>query len=169
MRYYLYLDREFLKSLCSIMPTQKFDVGIIELSSLKENTVTENITLNVENKKVNLVNLNNEDRVKNERRFFNIDEITNMKKFAFHDKLLNEVKKDKSTLSVTGNIEIVNYDDLSEDVFLKISNVYVWTKKSLFESSIVYLSNILQDITVVGYYLNEYNNLPLIRAIAIYK
>lgn len=43
MRYYIYLDKEFLKSLFSSIPDSKFDIGIVDFTTQKSYSVTNGV------------------------------------------------------------------------------------------------------------------------------
>lgn len=121
MRYYLYLDKEFLKSLFASVSGVDFDIEIMEFSVQKGETLTKDINIapNV-NKISGKANWHKEDKdidEKNEyrnqvtggvtlfagekntyntiteRRYINIEDVSGIKNLAFYNKLVKRLEE----------------------------------------------------------------------------
>ena len=121
MRYYLYIDRDFIQSLFGSIAESNFDIDIIESSLSKSQTVTrdfnvspgvdvfhekgcaksekeQQMTCDEHNKHINnfkaFVGEVNTYNTAVERRYINVEEVSGIKKQAFYYKLIEQIEKD---------------------------------------------------------------------------
>jgi|GEM_PF-2090165 len=120
MRYYLYLDKEFLKSLFASVSEVDFDLEIMEFSVQKGETLTKDINIapniNEVSGKATLQKNDKDDNEKNEcrnqttggvtlfagekntyntvveRRYINIEDVSGIKNLAFYNKLVKKLE-----------------------------------------------------------------------------
>ncbi len=123
MRYYIYLDKDFLKSVCSVSPDIGFELEVVEFSSKKTYGYVEDLCIEpkIENgiEEENSARCEEEDSLSNsncnkrrqvdrldvktararnmqtsyERRYINIDEISDIKNAMFFNELINKLLK----------------------------------------------------------------------------
>lgn len=126
MRYYIYLDKDFLRSLFAIFKNAEFNIDVFEFSIRNSYTLNNNISLDpsVENAKdsENYIkkdfedhysstmrdNVGNRKKVgisydngnsyncQTEKKYLNITDITDMKNMAFYHDLLEKIRLDMS-------------------------------------------------------------------------
>ncbi len=121
MRYYLYIDKDFIQSLFGSIAESNFDIDIIESSLSKSQTVTRDfnvspgvdvfhenghakseketqMTCDEHNRQVNnfkaFVGEVNTYNTAVERRYINVEEVSGIKKQAFYYKLIEQIEKD---------------------------------------------------------------------------
>lgn len=124
MRYYLYVDKDFIQSLFGSIAESNFDIEVIEFSLNKSQTVTQefNVAPGVDifhekglmkSEKESNVNCDEHKRQMNnfkafagevnsyntavERKYINIEEVSGIKKQAFYYKLIEQIEKDISS------------------------------------------------------------------------
>ncbi len=107
MRYYLYLDKEFLKSLFSSIPEAEFDVEIMEFSIQKGESITKDINIAP-----------------------NVNELTGRASWQKRDKDSKDDKEDKSECrkQVTANVTLFSgekntYNTIVERRYINIEDV----------------------------------------------
>lgn len=123
MRYYLYVDRDFIQALFGSIADSNFDIDVIEFSLSKSQTVTRDFNVSPGVDVMNEKGLTKSDKdeknrcdeqIKNmrnfkafvgevntfntavERKYINIEEVSNIKKEAFYYKLVEQIEKDIS-------------------------------------------------------------------------
>ncbi len=121
MRYYLYVDKDFIQSLFGSIAESNFDIDVIEFSLNKSQTVTQefNVTPGVDvfhesgmakSEKEQQMTCDEHSRHMNnfkafvgevnayntavERKYINIEEVSGIKKQAFYYKLIEQIEKD---------------------------------------------------------------------------
>ena len=120
MRYYLYLDRDFLQSLFGTIANSNFDIDILEFSLSKSQTVTKDFNVSpgvdvfnekgiVKHEKDDIRCDRNNKQINNfkafvgevntlntsvERKYINIEEVSGIKKAAFYYKLVEKIEKE---------------------------------------------------------------------------
>lgn len=144
MRYYIYLDKEFLRTLFSIFSDSNFNIDVFEFSVRNSYTVNNNISLDpsIERAKDSedvskkdwegnfsstaRDNLGRRERVgvsydngnsyncQTERKYLNITDITDMKNMAFYHDLFEKIRQNVSRDS--------NTRIFKEEGFIKTSN-----------------------------------------------
>ncbi|MEG1705506.1 MAG: hypothetical protein RR290_02895 [Clostridia bacterium] len=120
MRYYIYLDKEFLKSLFASISETNFDIEIMEFSIQKGETVTKdiNVTPSLDkncgnsNSKINDEKTDNRSECRKqkssgmnffagetntsnmivERRYINVEDVSGIKNLAFYNKLVKRLE-----------------------------------------------------------------------------
>lgn len=144
MRYYIYLDKDFLKTLFSILSDIDFNIDVFEFSVRNSYTINNNISLDpsIESSKDSedgskkdwkdnysssaRDNLGRRNRVgisydngnsynyQTERKYLNITDITDMKNMAFYHDLFEKIRENTSRDS--------NSRIFKEEGFIKINN-----------------------------------------------
>ena len=121
MRYYLYVDRDFIQALFGSIAGSNFDIEVLEFSHSRSETVTRdfNVSPGIDTynekgmskiDKEKSENIDKHDRnIKNfkafagetnsfntsvERKYINIEEVSSIKKQAFYYKLIEQIEKD---------------------------------------------------------------------------
>ncbi len=124
MRYYLYLDKDFIQSLFGSIAESNFDIEVMEFSLNKSQTVTQEFNVSpgvdvfhekglMKHEKENDINCDEHNRQMNnfkafagevnsyntavERKYINIEEVSGIKKQAFYYKLVEQIEKDISS------------------------------------------------------------------------
>ena len=121
MRYYLYLDKEFLKSLFASISEFDFDIEIMEFSIQKGETITKDINIAPNVNKIsgkanwqrNDKDIDDKNEYRNqvtggvtlfagekntyntvvERRYINIEDVSGIKNLAFYNKLVKKLEE----------------------------------------------------------------------------
>lgn len=144
MRYYIYLDKDFLRTLFSIISDANFNIDVFEFSVRNSYTINNNISLDPsverskdcedfskkdwkedcsssardnigERKRVGVSYDNgNSYNYQTERKYLNITDITDMKNMAFYHDLFEKIKQNTSR---DANTRIFR-----EEGFIKINN-----------------------------------------------
>jgi len=144
VRYYIYLDRDFLKTLFSIITDEDFNIDVFEFSVRNSYTINNNLSLDpsIERSKdcedfskkdwkenyssTARDNFGKRERVgvsydngnsynyQTERKYLNITDITDMKNMAFYHDLFEKIKQNKTRDS--------NTRIFMEEGFIKINN-----------------------------------------------
>ena len=124
MRYYVYLDKELLQTLFSVVEDTNFDIEVVEYSVRKNYGTSNEISIapgcenisdsevgteknkdDKENKRIKSGNIckehigvsyehNNSYNIQTEKRYINIEDIANMKNNAFYHKLIKMMNKE---------------------------------------------------------------------------
>ncbi|MCX8075055.1 MAG: hypothetical protein N2749_05665 [Clostridia bacterium] len=228
MRYYIYLDKSFLKSLFSAISDIDFDIGIVEFSTQKSYSTTQDYSIEPKFEKVNENEFKDTDiegTIKNtdvktkgeaninkgieknknlksvglsidrsdtyqtssSRKFINIEDISDIKNDNFYHKLVEglygDLKKYSNICFECGCISPCKlrnrYEFESEDAssnwdtknkFFKINDTYVWIDPEKLGTDLIFLSNIVDNVNVIGYNINEDKDrgYRIIKAVAIY-
>lgn len=211
MRYYLYLDKDFLRSLFASIPVSDFDIEIMEFSIQKGETITKDINIapnanemtgkaTWQRDKEKDIDDKNEFRKqitggvtffageKNtcntmiERRYINIEDISGIKNLAFYNKLVkrleeicendNKLRREEGKMypcklkNVYENIEDREYPKNNQ--FFCMNNKYIWIDNTHLVTDLFVLSTITSDVKVIGFTINQINDIEIIKAIAIY-
>jgi hypothetical protein len=198
MRYFIYLDKNFIKSLFSCILDFNFDIDVVEFSVQKGESITSDVMINpstsklneekkqFENKKGKEIECKNENRdnlnfkvsetktnnSQVQRKYINISEVSDIKNLSFYNKLLDKLIEGeyKNIIKIKGNINICKLRNISsnEDKFVYIDNCYIWLDNNLLNSNLEVLCNIVSEVNIVGFIVNKLDNFNIIKAIAIY-
>ncbi|MBR1884184.1 MAG: hypothetical protein IJ809_04530 [Clostridia bacterium] len=121
MRYYLYVDKDFIEALFGSIAGSNFDIEVLEFSLNKSQTITRDFNVSPGIDKYDEKGLSTVDKEKNvnkdkhdrsirnfkafagetntfntsvERKYINIEEVSNIKKQAFYYKLIEKIEED---------------------------------------------------------------------------
>ena len=184
MRYYIYLDKELIKNIYSVMGNVDFSIDFLEFS--EENITRVNNHVNIEPSRENSCDIDkkkyrnvNRKRTslsydystsldkKKARRYINIQDITDIKCLGFYHDLLSKLDtnvrgEDDKICKEVGTIEPYifkgNRDNnlsFDNDIIFKINNSYICYNKEKMCMNLNLISTTNCKINVIGYTLNS--------------
>ncbi|MNI39722.1 hypothetical protein D3C73_939120 [compost metagenome] len=226
MRYYLYVDKDFLKSLFAAIGESDFDIGIMEFYTQKSYSTTQDVCVepsvgteteeecgnesakSKHNKKEETdltkesgsrnssrdrqhsrmelsLDQSNTYQMSMSRRYINIEDISQIRNDNFYcslvEKLLEKANTENNVCHECGPMQpcklrnrFDGYDDRDDmntnHKFFKINNTYVWVDANKLDADIIFLSNIVDTIHVLGYNINvnEALGFKVVKAVAMY-
>lgn len=182
--YMIYQDKNALKNIYAQLNIELPDVGVIAYIGANTHRQSKDYSFNgehgrcKENKKdipkQNIcTNKRNENREKagiticdvNEsseiREYANIQEIKEMNNMLFYRQILKSIinyceAKDKYPICyIKAPVELYDSYEEREDVFVKMNGDCIWLKRSNMDTNIENIANIMGDVCLVGYIVEE--------------
>jgi len=185
--YMLYQDKSALKNVYAQLNIELPDVGVIAYIGTNTRRQSKDYSFNGEHgyckerkkdfseeKRCN--NNRNENREKaglvicdvNEsseiREYANIQEIKEMNNMLFYRQILKSIinycdAQDKHPICyIKAPIELYNSYEERDDIFVKMKGDCVWLKRQNMDTSVENMANIMGDVCLVGYVLEEAKN-----------
>jgi len=178
MRYYIYLDREFLRILFSVVEEGNFDIEVLEYSLRK--SVTTNNELSVEPCLENMNDCENSSKNDNEKKNSKYS-----KEGMFNKERVGVSYDNSKSCNVQTEIKYINIEDVSDikntsfyhkllkqgnDDFFMINDTFVWIDNTKLQGNLRLLSQMGCELKVIGYMMNckNSNSGKIIKAIAIF-
>lgn len=182
--YMIYQDKHALKNIYAQLNIELPDVGVIAYIGANTHRQARDYSLNGENgnckerksdsgKEKIYLSKRNENRKKagisisdvNEsseiREYANIQEIKEMNNMLFYRQILKSIinyceAKDKYPICyIKSRVELYDSYKEGEDVFVKMQGNCIWLKRSNMDTNIENLANIMGDVCLVGYIIEE--------------
>jgi len=122
---------------------------------------------------VNICDVNESSEI---REYANIQEIKEMNNMLFYRQILRSIikycgAKDKYPICyIKGQVELYDSYKESEDIFIKMNGSCVWLKRSNMDTDVNNLANIMGEVCLVGYVIEQAteNKPRIIKALVIY-
>lgn len=198
IHYYLYKDNDFMKQIYSQIFSDLPDIGIVEYIASKSvsNNVEykfggdlENIDgkdFKLDDKKCNVsdreknniraeIRNNNSKGINHTRIIANIDDVKQIVNTNMYNDIINYIIGNISKLNpdlclMDGKLTLLETYDSQEDVFTTVEGTYLWLKTKYLDTDIRILSNIVDNVNILGYVIKDktITSPKIIKVIAIY-
>lgn len=198
IHYYLYKDNDFMKQIYSQIFSDLPDIGIVEYIASKsvsnnveykfggdlENIGGEDFKLdekksNISNREKNNVRAeirnSNSKGINHTRIIANIDDVKQIVNTNMYNDIINYIIGNISKLNpdlclMDGKLTLLETYDSQEDVFTTVEGTYLWLKTKYLDTDIRILSNIVDNVNILGYVIKDktITSPKIIKVIAIY-